>query len=1086
MAPVRRTRPTLPKLNGKPSGQKKQHGHPRKEAAPKAQPAAVKKTVDGDKEKRGKWGKKPKPKPEENEDDSGYDEAPAASDEDEDAFGFDLTSSLAGTTATSKFKPTSSISGSAARVKGSRPSVMEVEDDDDNEEEVEEEKDEDEDAEIMAMMGKKSFKDGASTVKAAVGKGKGKEAKTMVGGGSWQSMGKLDITCLMDAPAELRASLQQLLRSLLLRGYKTPTPIQRASIPHAIAQPPRDLVGMARTGSGKTLAYVIPLLQRLGGKHSIKFGARGLILCPSRELAWQIRQVGKEMAKGFKSGRGGSHAGDDKAGPGGNEDGGSAEDLRWEVIMGGESLDEQFAAIARNPDVIIATPGRLLHLIIEMNLDLRSIDFVVFDEADRLFEMGFEVQMQEILSRLPTTRQTLLFSATLPKSLVEFAKAGLVNPKLIRLDAESKISSDLQMAFFSIKPNEKEAALLALLRDVIRTPLAKDGIVDFDDNADMPESDGDDDQKGGMARRKGFGGKGKGSVKHINEVAPHQAIIFTATKHHVEYITTLLKTAGYSCSHIYGSLDQMARRQQMDRFKRGQTNLLVVTDVAARGIDIPVLENVINYDFPSGSRVFVHRVGRTARAGRKGWAWSFVTNTELPYLLDLQLFLGRPLVSSKTYAPAPDAFSSSLVLGTMPRESLDANVEYVATSLTESQPQLPILKEVVRKSQMMYERSQGKASQESYRRAKAMTKDETWQLAGNVLEDAANHPVYAEIGATVGYTDPQARADSTAEAKASLLAQINSYQPSETIFEIGSRGKTPGAEIMRQRRSLHDKIKRKRSSAQSTEVRNGAEPDIDRGEMDVDDEANTVERSEMEMADESDIENAFETTKKSANKSTDFKDDQFYMSHYQQGAAADRGYSLKDGQSFIEQARNVTMDLVGDEGVMARTQKASQLTWDRKKKKFIQGNGEGADNQKIIRTESGARLPISYKSGRFEEWKAKKRVSLPKIGEEEGDLAGRVGGMGDKRYRHNKTYDAKPLDAKSTTFEKKSYMLKKRAEKEAEGQATGQTGLVKTKKGKVVKGARAGTAQTKSELKSLHEIRKERQVLEQVSRCGFC
>lgn len=185
---------------------------------------------------------------------------------------------------------------------------------------------------------------------------------------------------MIESPNELLPGLAPpLLRSLLLRGYKTPTPIQRASIPHAIAQPPRDLVGMARTGSGKTLAYIIPLLQRLGGKHSLKFGARALILCPSRELAWQIRSVGKEMAKGFK-GKGESHAGDDA---GGDEDGASGEDLRWEVIMGGESLDEQFAAIARNPDVIIATPGRLLHLIIEMNLDLRSMDFVVFDEADR-------------------------------------------------------------------------------------------------------------------------------------------------------------------------------------------------------------------------------------------------------------------------------------------------------------------------------------------------------------------------------------------------------------------------------------------------------------------------------------------------------------------------------------------------------------------------------------------------------------------------------------------------------------------------------------------------------------------------------
>jgi hypothetical protein len=179
------------------------------------------------------------------------------------------------------------------------------------------------------------------------------------------------------------------------------------------------------------------------------------------------------------------------------------------------------------------------------------------------------------------------------------------------------------------------------------------------------------------------------------------------------------------------------------------------------------------------------------------------------------------------------------------------------------------------------------------------------------------------------------------------------------------------------------------------------------------------------------------------------------------------------------------MDLINDEGVLSRTQKASQLTWDRKKKKFIQGDGAGADNQKIIRTESGARLPMSYKSGRFEEWKQKKRVTLPKIGEAEGDLAGRVGGMGDKRYRHNKITDAKPLDVKSTTYERKSYNLKKRAEAEAAAEGGGD-GLVKTKKGKVVKGVRAGTANTRSELKSVREIQKQRQILEQVSKEVWC
>lgn len=184
---ITRKRPTLPKLNGKPSGPKPKHGQPRRDATPKAQPADAKKKEDGATEKRGKWGKKPKTKVDEDADDSGYDEAPAASD-DEDGFNFDLTSSLAGPPAMSRFKTARSTPASSNKANGGRSAAMEVEEEEAAEEEM---LDDDEDAEIMAMMGKKSFKDGATVAKAAVGKGKGKEAKTMVGGGSWQSMGKL-------------------------------------------------------------------------------------------------------------------------------------------------------------------------------------------------------------------------------------------------------------------------------------------------------------------------------------------------------------------------------------------------------------------------------------------------------------------------------------------------------------------------------------------------------------------------------------------------------------------------------------------------------------------------------------------------------------------------------------------------------------------------------------------------------------------------------------------------------------------------------------------------------------------------------
>ncbi|KAJ3110145.1 ATP-dependent RNA helicase ddx54 [Phlyctochytrium bullatum] len=337
--------------------------------------------------------------------------------------------------------------------------------------------------------------------------------------------------------------------AIINRGYKVPTPIQRKAIPIILEK--RDVVAMARTGSGKTAAFLIPLVERLKG-HSAKFGARGLILTPSRELAFQTLKFFKEMAKNT--------------------------DLRACVLIGGEALDDQFSTLAMNPDVIIATPGRLMHLIIEMNLDLKLIEYVVFDEADRLFEMGFAEQLREILHKLPESRQTLLFSATLPRLLVDFAKAGLVDPALIRLDADTKLSPDLQQYFFCIKSEDKEASLLYLLNNVI------------------PKDEA--------------------------------TIVFVGTKHLVEYINELAQLSGLSSTYVYGSLDQVARNSHIAKFRAGTAKILIVTDIAARGIDIPLLDNVINYDFPASSKVMVHRCGRVARAGRTGKAFSLVASDE--------------------------------------------------------------------------------------------------------------------------------------------------------------------------------------------------------------------------------------------------------------------------------------------------------------------------------------------------------------------------------------------------------------------------------------------------------------------------
>ncbi|KAF9528456.1 ATP-dependent RNA helicase DBP10 [Crepidotus variabilis] len=878
---------------------------------------------------------------------------------------------------------------------GKKPKIAKARDEDD----------EDDIAEfIQASIAKRSMKEGTQVLKKS--KGKDKVNKGEVGGGSFQSMG-------------LHPSL---LRSLTLQGYRIPTPIQRVSIPALLSNPPRDLVGMARTGSGKSLAFLVPLVQRLGGRHSTAFGARALILLPTRELALQVLKVGKELARGFQGGRG-DHAGDkdevaSKKG----------ENLRWGLIVGGEGLDEQFEMMADNPDVIIATPGRLLHLLVEMDLDLKAVQYVVFDEADRLFEMGFEVALNEILQRLPSSRQTILFSATLPKSLVEFAKAGLQDPKLVRLDAESKISSDLRMAFFSVKQAEKDACLLALLRDVINVP----------QGSNRAEVEGSNDIK-------------KGKTRHTDTLtAPHQTLIFAATKHHVEYLLNLLTFAGYSVSHIYGSLDQAARTFQMDQFRRGITNILVVTDVAARGIDIPVLENVVNYDFPQGARVFVHRVGRTARAGRQGWAWSFVTNTELPYLLDLQLFLGRPL-QNDTQEEGDHAYTTSLILGSFQREKVDEEVEYVR-SLDAAQHSLPTLRDVMKRGHAMYERSKGKASPHSYKRAKEMVKDPKWLLASS---DSGIHPVLLR-----GPDETDKRVQE--EARKKLLRVVGAFTPSETVFEVGSKGKGETAALMKERRkALKKSAERAVASASAVE------------EGDSADEVTDAMKG-VEMADEDDIVAVFGAQEKDKKKG--FRDEEFYMSYVQKDSATDKGYSLQDGaSSFIRQAQNVTFDLTNDEG----RQEKRKLTWDKKKKKFIQGDGVGADNVKMVKTESGTKLPATFRSGRFDEWKSKSRVSLPRIGETENTSTRSKGpSAGGRRFKHHKMEDAKPLDKFRGDYERKTRQFKKAGGSTDDGdkEATSPRGNGRKKLGMRRGGKSFG--KVKTEIKSVEQIRKQRKVME--------
>lgn len=537
-------------------------------------------------------------------------------------------------------------------------------------------------------------------------------------------------------------------------GYNSPTPIQRKAMPPILDG--RDVVAMARTGSGKTAAFVIPIIEKLMNSvqtKGVQLGIKALILSPNRELAMQTHKAVKELSR--KTG------------------------LKSCFVVGGDSMEDQFGMILAQPDIVVATPGRFMHLRTEMAFSLSKCSLVVFDEADRLFEMGFQEQLTEIQGCLPDVRQSLLFSATLPPTLVQFAKAGLSNPLLIRLDAEQKISEQLEMAFFGVKDSERDAALLYILQTVIKLPLMTA------------------EQNAYLCKRAQYETKGE-KVKREPEVGPkdlptaESTIVFVPTKHHVEYVATLLKQEGYAVSYIYGALDQAARREQLYLFRAGKTSVMVVTDVAARGVDIPLLANVVNYNIPTSARVFVHRVGRTARAGHAGWAYTLVRETDLPYLVDLQVFLGRRLVTDG------NDYCGSLVLGMLPRNGLEPCSERVQSRLSRDADDLRLQHQVALRGEKMYLKSRESASRSSLTRAKRDLVDSgAWEHV---------HPLLARLNPALALE----------AAKDAMLARLNKNRIKETVFEFKKTLDGDAAQMMARRRAqiapVQERLRKKQAA----------------------------------------------------------------------------------------------------------------------------------------------------------------------------------------------------------------------------------------------------------------------------------
>ncbi|KAK7224063.1 hypothetical protein V2G26_012066 [Clonostachys chloroleuca] len=383
-----------------------------------------------------------------------------------------------------------------------------------------------------------------------------------------------------DAPKKTFADLgivDALCEACEALNYKYPTAIQEKSIPVALQD--RDIIGLAETGSGKTAAFALPMLQALLDKPQPLFG---LVLAPTRELATQIGQAFEAL--------------------------GSMISLRCAVIVGGLDMMPQSIALSKKPHVIVATPGRLVdHLEKTKGFSLRTLKYLVMDEADRLLDMDFGPSIDKILKFVPRERRTFLFSATMSSRVESLQRASLRDPVRVSVSSNKyQTVSTLKQHYVFIPHARKDTYLIFL----------------------------------------------------VNDFAGQSIIIFTRTVWETQRVAILLRTLGFGAIPLHGQLSQSARLGALNKFRSGARNILVATDVAARGLDIPKVDVVLNHDLPQDSKTYIHRVGRTARAGKSGVAISITTQYDLELFQRIEAALGKKLSAYPTEKEEVMAFQT--------------------------------------------------------------------------------------------------------------------------------------------------------------------------------------------------------------------------------------------------------------------------------------------------------------------------------------------------------------------------------------------------------------------------------------------
>lgn len=368
--------------------------------------------------------------------------------------------------------------------------------------------------------------------------------------------------------------MPDLLRAVRDVQYETPTPIQEQAIPVALSG--NDILACAQTGTGKTAAFLLPILQRL--TQSERKGVRALVLTPTRELAAQIAESARVYGKHLR--------------------------IRTAVAFGGVSLGAQIAQLKRGADLLIATPGRLLDHIERGTVTLSTTTILVLDEADRMFDMGFLPDVRRILRLIPTTRQTLLFSATMPKEIEHLAHDTLRSPAVISIGRKATPVDTVRQVLYAVEAERKRDLLCHLL------------------------------QHGHM----------------------QQVLVFTRTKIRADRLTKHLVQSGRRVAVLHGGKSQGVRTQALDGFRNGGVDVLIATDLAARGLDVDGISHVVNFDVPNSPEDYVHRIGRTARASATGDAISLVSSDEVSFVREIERLIGGaiPCQVVKGFEPGAD------------------------------------------------------------------------------------------------------------------------------------------------------------------------------------------------------------------------------------------------------------------------------------------------------------------------------------------------------------------------------------------------------------------------------------------------